>query len=91
MWVKGRFLEIGGGPVKFLHCLFSSRLLSLFAGLLFLSPSSLSGKTTELQEEGDSPGDIAHVWVLYEAEIPGWGRPAQPGVDSFQLVRRDGG
>jgi hypothetical protein len=35
-------------------------------------------------------GDIAHVWVLYEAEIPGWGRPPQPGVDSFQLVRRDG-
>ena len=35
-------------------------------------------------------GDIAHVWVLYEAEIPGSGRPAQQGVDSFQLVRRDG-
>ena len=35
-------------------------------------------------------GDIAHVWVLYEAEIPGWGRPPQPGVDSFQLVRREG-
>lgn len=35
-------------------------------------------------------GDIAHAWVLYEAEIPGWGRPPQPGVDSFQLVRRDG-
>jgi len=36
-------------------------------------------------------GDIAHVWVLYEAEIPGRGRPAQPGVDSFQLVRREEG
>jgi hypothetical protein len=36
-------------------------------------------------------GDIAHVWVLYEAEIPGGGRPPQQGVDSFQLVRRDGG
>jgi hypothetical protein len=35
-------------------------------------------------------GDIAHVWVLYEAEIPGSGRPPQQGVDSFQLVRRDG-
>ncbi|MBT8396706.1 MAG: hypothetical protein HKO65_15900 [Gemmatimonadetes bacterium] len=35
-------------------------------------------------------GDIAHVWVLYEAEIPGWGRPPQQGVDSFQLVRREG-
>ena len=36
-------------------------------------------------------GDIAHVWVIYEAEIPGWGRPPQQGVDSFQLVRREGG
>jgi len=36
-------------------------------------------------------GDIAHVWVLYEAEIPGWGRPPQPGVDSIQLVLREGG
>lgn len=36
-------------------------------------------------------GDIAHVWVLYEAEIPGWGRPPQPGVDSFQLVRQPEG
>lgn len=36
-------------------------------------------------------GDIAHAWVLYEAEIPGWGRPPQPGVDSFQLVRRESG
>ena len=35
-------------------------------------------------------GDIAHIWVLYEAEIPGWERPPQAGVDSFQLVRREG-
>lgn len=35
-------------------------------------------------------GDIAHVWVLYEAEIPGWDRPPQQGVDSFQLTRREG-
>jgi hypothetical protein len=35
-------------------------------------------------------GDIAHVWVLYEAEVPGWGRPPQQGVDSFQLVRQEG-
>jgi hypothetical protein len=35
-------------------------------------------------------GDIAQVWVLYEAEIPGRGRPPQPGVDSFQLVQREG-
>jgi hypothetical protein len=36
-------------------------------------------------------GDIAHVWVLYEAEIPGWDRPPQAGVDSFQLVRQPDG
>jgi hypothetical protein len=36
-------------------------------------------------------GDIASVWVLYEAEIPGIGRPPQQGIDCFQLVRRDGG
>jgi hypothetical protein len=35
-------------------------------------------------------GDIAHVLVLYEASIPGSGRPPQQGVDSFQLIRRDG-
>ena len=35
-------------------------------------------------------GDIAHVWVLYEAQIPGSGRPPQPGVDAVHLVRREG-
>jgi len=35
-------------------------------------------------------GDIAHVWVLFEAEIPGGGRPPQQGVDSFQLAKMDG-
>ena len=35
-------------------------------------------------------GDIAQVWALYEAEIPGAGRPPQQGVDLFNLVRRDG-
>jgi len=35
-------------------------------------------------------GDIAHVWVLYEAQIPGSGRPPQPGVDAMHLVRREG-
>ncbi len=34
--------------------------------------------------------DIAHVLVLYEASIPGSGRPPQRGVDSFELIRRDG-
>lgn len=35
-------------------------------------------------------GDMAHVLVLYEAEIAGWNRPPQQGVDSWLLVRRDG-
>lgn len=34
--------------------------------------------------------DIAHVLVLYEASIPGSDRPPQKGVDSFELIRRDG-
>jgi hypothetical protein len=28
--------------------------------------------------------------VLYEASIPGWGRPPQQGIDSFQLIKKDG-
>jgi len=35
-------------------------------------------------------GDIAHVWVLYEAHVPGRDRPPTEGVDSFQLVKEDG-
>jgi len=35
-------------------------------------------------------GDIAHILVLYEAQIPGSGRDPQQGVDSFQLIRKDG-
>jgi len=35
-------------------------------------------------------GDIAHVLVLYEAHITGSPRPPQQGVDSFQLIRREG-
>lgn len=34
--------------------------------------------------------DIAHVLVLYEASIPGSPRPPQQGVDSFQLIRKEG-
>ena len=34
--------------------------------------------------------DIAHVLVLYEARIPGSPRPPQQGVDSFELIRKDG-
>ena len=34
--------------------------------------------------------DMAHVWVLYEAHVPGSPRPPQQGVDSFSLIRQDG-
>jgi hypothetical protein len=34
--------------------------------------------------------DIAHVLVLYEAQIPGRERPPTLGVDSFQLIQKDG-
>jgi len=35
-------------------------------------------------------GDIAHILTLYEAHITGSERPPQQGVDSFQLIRKDG-
>lgn len=35
-------------------------------------------------------GDIAHILVLYEASIPGSARPPQRGVDSFQLIQKNG-
>jgi hypothetical protein len=35
-------------------------------------------------------GDIAHILVLYEALIPGSQREPHPGVDSFQLIRKNG-
>ncbi len=35
-------------------------------------------------------GDMAHVLVLYEAQITGFSMPPQQGVDSWLLVRRDG-
>jgi len=36
-------------------------------------------------------GDVAHCYVLYEASIPNAPRPPQRGVDSFQLMKKDGG
>ena len=35
-------------------------------------------------------GDIAQIWVLYEAGVPGTDRPPQQGVDGFHLVRHGG-
>jgi len=35
-------------------------------------------------------GDIAHVLVLFDSNIPGDGREPRAGVDSFQLIKRDG-
>lgn len=35
-------------------------------------------------------GDIGHFLVLYEAQIPGSGRGPQQGVDSFQVIRKNG-
>ena len=35
-------------------------------------------------------GDMAHVLVLYEAQITGFAMPPQQGIDSWLLVRRDG-
>jgi len=35
-------------------------------------------------------GDIAHILVLYEAYIPGTPRPPQQGVDSWELIKKNG-
>ena len=35
-------------------------------------------------------GDIAHVLVLFESHIPGSGRDPHEGIDSFELIRREG-
>lgn len=35
-------------------------------------------------------GDIAHVLVLFDSDIPDDGREPGAGVDSFQLIKRDG-
>lgn len=35
-------------------------------------------------------GNIAHILVLYEAQVPGTPRPPQQGVDSWELVKYDG-
>ncbi len=35
-------------------------------------------------------GDMAHVLVLYEAQITGSQRPPSQGVDSFSLIKKDG-
>lgn len=35
-------------------------------------------------------GDIAHVLVLFDSDIPDDGREPRAGVDSFQLIKRDG-
>lgn len=35
-------------------------------------------------------GDVAHVHVVYETRIPDMGRPAQPGVDLWSLIRMKG-
>ncbi len=45
---------------------------------------------TILKKESMILGDIATFLVLYEALIPGSGRPPQKGVDSFSLIKKNG-
>lgn len=35
-------------------------------------------------------GDMAHILVRYEPSIPGSGEPPRQGVDSFQLIKKNG-
>jgi len=34
-------------------------------------------------------GDMASIWVLYEASIPGSQRPPQQGIDFFSLIKKE--
>jgi hypothetical protein len=45
-------------------------------------------KETNLDLESTEYGDMAQVWVLYEARVPGGG--GNQGLDNFSLIRRDG-
>jgi hypothetical protein len=45
-------------------------------------------KETILELKATEFGDMAQVWVLYEARVPGGG--GNQGVDNFSLIRRDG-
>ena len=35
-------------------------------------------------------GEVAHCFVLYEANVPNSSNPPQRGLDSFQLMKREG-
>ncbi len=55
------------------------------------SPAGANGFTeTVIHMEPMVFGDMAHVLVLYEAQITGSPRPPQRGVDSFSLIKKDG-
>jgi hypothetical protein len=45
-------------------------------------------KETILDLKATEFGDMAQVWVLYEARVPGGG--GNQGLDNFSLIRRDG-
>jgi len=45
-------------------------------------------KETILDLKATEFGDMAQVWVLYEARVPDGG--GNQGVDNFSLIRRDG-
>ena len=45
-------------------------------------------KETILELKATEFGDMAQVWVLYEAKVPDGG--GNRGVDNFSLIRRDG-
>jgi hypothetical protein len=62
-----------------------------FVNFVETSSAGESGFTeTIVRMEPVQFGDIAHVLVLYEAHLLGSDRGPRRGVDSIQLVRRDG-
>jgi hypothetical protein len=62
-----------------------------FVGFIERSPAKQNGFTERVvRMKSVVMGNIAHVLVLYEAIIPVKMQAAQQGVDSWELVRRDG-
>jgi len=62
-----------------------------FVNFIENSPAGDSGFTeTVVRLKSMTFGDMAHVLVLYEAQITGSPRGPQQGVDNFSLIKKDG-
>jgi len=83
-------LTLRSGPTTF-DVLDVSGFVAVFARADTLPALARSGfHETVVRLQVTPFRDIAHVFVLFEAQVNDGSRPARRGVDSFELVRRDG-